>query len=62
MQFDLAALLPKIEGLDNLTLPFQAKEMDEVVQNMLPDHAPGPDGFNDLFLKRCWSIIKHDFY
>jgi hypothetical protein len=62
MQFDLAALLPKIEGLDDLTLPFLAKEMDEVVQNMPADRAPGPDGFNGLFLKKCWSIIKFDFY
>lgn len=23
--------------------------------------APGPDGFSGLFVKRCWSIIKHDF-
>ena len=26
------------------------------------DKAPGPDGFNGLFLKVCWPIIKHDFY
>jgi hypothetical protein len=62
MQFDLAALLPRVEGLDDLTLPFLAKEMDEVVQNMPADRAPGPDGFNGLFLKKCWSIIKSDFY
>ena len=24
--------------------------------------APGPDGFNGLFLKKCWHIVKHDFY
>jgi hypothetical protein len=30
---------------------------------MLPvDRAPGPDGFNGLFLKRCWHIIKSDFH
>jgi mannosylglycoprotein endo-beta-mannosidase len=62
MQFDLAALLPQVEGLDDLTLPFLAKEMDEVVQNMPADRAPGPDDFNGLFLKKCWSIIKSDFY
>jgi hypothetical protein len=26
------------------------------------DKAPGPDGFNDLFLKKCWHIIKEDIY
>jgi hypothetical protein len=24
--------------------------------------SPWPDGFNGLFLKRCWPIIKKDFY
>ena len=26
------------------------------------DRAPGPDGFNGMFLKKCWPIIKQDFY
>jgi hypothetical protein len=25
------------------------------------DKAPGPDGFNGLFLKKCWPVIKGDF-
>ena len=29
---------------------------------MPTDKAPGPDGFNGMFMKRCWSIIKNDFY
>jgi hypothetical protein len=28
---------------------------------MKPDTAPGPDGFNGLFLKTCWIIVKDDF-
>jgi hypothetical protein len=27
---------------------------------MPSDHAPGPDGFNGAFFKRCWPIIKDD--
>lgn len=24
--------------------------------------APGPDGFNSFFMKRCWPIVAEDFY
>jgi hypothetical protein len=36
--------------------------MDRVIQEMPADRAPGPDGFNGLFVKRCWPIIQNDFY
>lgn len=62
MQFDLGSLLHKVYGLEILTRPFEEKEMDEEIKNMPVDRAPGPDGFNGLFLKKCWSIIKEDFY
>lgn len=26
------------------------------------DKAPGPDGFNGMFIKKCWPKIKEDFY
>ena len=29
---------------------------------MPPDKATGPDGFNGLFLKKCWPIVKESFY
>jgi hypothetical protein len=28
---------------------------------MKADRAPGPDGLNGLFLKKCWQIVKTDF-
>jgi hypothetical protein len=62
MQFDLPHLLRRVEGLEELTAPFSRKEIDDVIKAMPSDRAPGPDGFNGLFLKKCWPIIKHDYY
>jgi mannosylglycoprotein endo-beta-mannosidase len=36
--------------------------MDEVIKNMPTDRAPRLDGFNGLFLKKCWPIIQTEFY
>ena len=36
--------------------------MDKVVQHMPVDKAPGPDGFNGLFFKKCWHLISKDIY
>jgi hypothetical protein len=36
--------------------------MDDVIKAMPVDRAPGPDGFNGQFLKKCWSIVQNDFY
>src|SRR4051812_25996860 len=29
---------------------------------MPADKAPGPDGFNGAFIKKCWNIICQNFY
>ncbi|XP_073354997.1 uncharacterized protein [Aegilops tauschii subsp. strangulata] len=62
MGFDLSVLLAPIDGLDFLTKPFTKEEMDETVKHMPIDKAPGLDGFNGLFFKKCWPIICQDFY
>jgi hypothetical protein len=49
-------------GLEDLSNPFSTQEIDAVIKFMLVDKAPGPDGFNGLFLKKCWPIIKEDIY
>jgi hypothetical protein len=59
MQYNLDTLIKRVEGLDELTLPFRQKEMDDVIMAMPSDRAPGPDGFNGLFLKNCWPLIKN---
>jgi hypothetical protein len=61
MQFDLQALvqnqdLQAIQGL------FTKQDIDNVIKNMPVDKAPGPDGFNGVFLKKCWNIIREDIY
>jgi hypothetical protein len=33
-----------------------------VIKEMPSDKALGPDGFNETFIKKCWPIIKEDFY
>jgi hypothetical protein len=62
MMFDLEQLLNRAEDLDWLTDPFTHEEINLVVANLPSDKSPGPDGFNIDFVKRCWHIIKHDFY
>jgi hypothetical protein len=61
MQFDLASLLERVDGLDDLSIPLD-KEMYDVIKAMPSDRAPGPNGFNGIFLKRCWPIIQTEFY
>jgi mannosylglycoprotein endo-beta-mannosidase len=61
MQFDLAAIIKRVDDLDDLTIPFTKKEMDEVIKEMPSDRAPGPDGFNGLFKKKCCPLFKRIF-
>jgi hypothetical protein len=62
MHYDLDLLLQPINDLDDLVLPFSTDEIDEVVSNIKNDKSSGPDGFNIDFMKKCWPIIKQDFY
>lgn len=62
MVFDLQTLISASPDLEDLALPFQQNEIDAIVKKMPTDKAPGPDGFNGMFMKRCWQIIMYDFY
>lgn len=62
MLFNLAELVTSHENLDFLADPFEETEIDGIIRKMPPDKAPGLDGFNGHFMKRCWAIIKQDFY
>ena len=62
MPFDLNQLINLNVDLSSLIEPFTKEEIDQIVKNMPSDKAPGPNGFNGLFLKKCWPFIKDDFY
>ncbi|MFS7926579.1 putative RNA-directed DNA polymerase [Helianthus anomalus] len=46
---------------NSLIAPFSLDEIKEAVWGCEGDRAPGPDGFNFKFIKRCWSEFQEDF-
>jgi hypothetical protein len=62
MLFDLDSMITPVAGLDSIADPILQVEVDSVIKKMPSDKAPGPDGFNVLFLKKCWHFIRGDFY
>jgi hypothetical protein len=44
----------------SLELPFEEREVLEVVKGLNSDKAPGPDGFTLAFFQDCWDVIKTD--
>jgi hypothetical protein len=62
MLFNLDSLLNHNHDLSSLELPFSTIDIDEIIKALPTDKSPGPDGFSNEFIKKCWSIIKHDFY
>ena len=62
MLFDLSSLTAPVDGMDSLVVPFQTDEIDSILKRMRSDKAPGQDGFNGLFIKKCWQFLKGDFY
>jgi hypothetical protein len=59
--FDISTTLHPSEDLSSLCTPFSEEEISDIVKYMKSDRAPVPDGFNGLFLKKCWHIVKKDF-
>lgn len=62
MLFDLASLFGGQIDLRILEEPFTTEEIDQVVAGLPNDKSLGPDGFNTDFIKKCWPILKGDFY
>jgi hypothetical protein len=59
MHFDLSAFINPTAGLQDLILPFQKEEIDNIVSNILNGKSPG---LNTEFLRKCWPTIKEEFY
>lgn len=62
MLFGLHSLFQVHGDFSSLVEPFSHDDIDNVVRRLPLDKAPGPDGFNGFFIKKCWHIIKGDFY
>nr|AAX96619.1 retrotransposon protein, putative, LINE sub-class [Oryza sativa Japonica Group]ABA92975.1 retrotransposon protein, putative, LINE subclass [Oryza sativa Japonica Group] len=46
----------------NKVIDFLDLEIDSLVSVIPTDKAPGTDGFNGFFMKKCWHIIAQDYY
>ena len=62
MLFDLNSLLTRREDLNLLAEPFLQEKIDNIIKRMPNDKSLGPDGFNGKFMKKCWQLIKDEFY
>lgn len=62
MVFNLSELVAIHDDLDQLATAFEEEEINGIVRKMPSDKALGPNGFNGHFLKKCWTLIKQDYY
>jgi hypothetical protein len=60
--FNLDNLLTASGNLDTLDAPFNRLEIDNVIAELPNNKSPGPDGFNNEFIKGCWTLIASDYY
>jgi hypothetical protein len=61
MAYNLNTLLIA-HDLDGLDIDFSQNEIESVIKCLPNSHALGPDGFNGLFIKKCWNLVKQDFF
>jgi hypothetical protein len=58
MLFNLDTLVTPRDNLEALGALVYREEIDSVVKRLPSDKAPGLDGFNGLFIKKCWNIKR----
>lgn len=58
--FNLSSLL-ELQDLKGIADAFTPNEIEQTIKSLPNDHASGPNGFNGMFIKKYWQIIKQDF-
>jgi hypothetical protein len=58
----MQSLIQPAKHLEGLVDTFSHEEVDNIVKSLDTIKSLGPDGFNTDFMKKCWEVIKHDFY
>lgn len=54
MTFNLDDLIQPAQGLESQEVQFTRKEIDDVVSKLPNNRLPGPNGYNNEFVKGCW--------
>jgi hypothetical protein len=60
VSYDLSSLLQR-QDLESLIDEFSFIEIDNMLKDMPSNHAPGPDGFNGLFIKKMLAHYQREF-
>jgi hypothetical protein len=61
MSYDLGSTLHE-HDLDGINSDFNQEEIDLVIRTLPNNHAPSPDGFNGLFIKKMLAYHKRGFH
>ncbi|KAH1040320.1 hypothetical protein J1N35_042063 [Gossypium stocksii] len=62
MELDLEFKILSEDRLRKLEEPFCMEEIKEAVWSGNESKAPGLDGFNLCFFRKCWEIVKNDLF
>jgi len=62
MLYNLNVLITNNEGLNELEAPLSKQEIDSVISELPNNKSPGPDGYNNEFIKGWWSLIAPNYY
>ena len=49
-----------MEDALDLEKDFSEEEVRSAINDLGKEKAPGPDGFNIAFFRRCWEIVMGD--